>query len=289
MLPLSRFHTAAVSGVALAVTLALTPTAFAQSKSGSKSALRGDLPHRGGYNRAAAPKNETVMAQVGQVLQETAIRKSPKSAAPALFSAPKGTNVAVLADSGQYWGVLMANRTIAWIKKSDIELLDYNVEMASPVESPEMGEDTPPPMDGGDSGRTDVSRFTADVSGAVRSLIQEAYTYLGTPYVWGGTRRSGLDCSGLVMNVFSTLGVQLPRVSSAQAEVGRAISFNELRAGDRLYFDCNPDRDGVDHTGICLGNGYLIHASGGRHRVAVEKLDTAYWRGHFVVGRRDFE
>ncbi len=190
-----------------------------------------------------------------------------------------------------YWGVLMADRTIAWIKKSDVELLDYNVEMASPIVPP-AADDNPPPLAPGDTpgaGSTNIARFTANLSGTRQAILSEASGYQGVPYVWGGTRRSGLDCSGFVMNVFSTVGVDLPRVSSSQAQVGRAVTFEELQPGDRIYFDCNPNRPGVDHTGIYVGEGYLIHASGGRHKVVIEKLTTAYWRSHFVTGRRDFE
>ena len=43
-----------------------------------------------------------------------------------------------------------------------------------------------------------------------------ALSFLGTPYVLGGTSRAGTDCSGLVVQVFTPLGVKLPRVSAAQ-------------------------------------------------------------------------
>jgi cell wall-associated NlpC family hydrolase len=284
------FSLAAVATLWIVTTA--TP-AFAQSKTNIK---RGSVTNRGGFNRAAQPPGaDKTLAQVGQVIVgETIIRSRPADNASTKFRVPRNTQVAVVDGVGMYWGVLMADRTIAWIRKDAIELLDYNVEMLAPIgDGTALPTDNPPPISSsdptgsGDSGET-MTRFSSDASGAVRAILQEAATYLGVPYRWAWNSRAGTDCSGFTMNVYRTAGVRLPRVSSEQANVGQPVAFEELQAGDRLYFDCSDKRPGVDHTGICIGSGYLIHASGGRGKVVIEKLDTAYWRSHFVTGRRDF-
>jgi cell wall-associated NlpC family hydrolase len=91
------------------------------------------------------------------------------------------------------------------------------------------------------------------------AIVAAARRYLGVPYVWGGTDpATGLDCSGFVQKVFRDLGIELPRVSRDQAQVGQAVgSLAEARPGDLLAFN-SP----VSHIAIYLGDGKMIHAAG---------------------------
>jgi hypothetical protein len=91
------------------------------------------------------------------------------------------------------------------------------------------------------------------------AIVAAARRYLGVPYVWGGTDpATGLDCSGFVQQVFGDLGIELPRVSRDQAQVGQPVgSLAEARPGDLLAFN-SP----VSHVAIYLGDGKMIHAAG---------------------------
>lgn len=96
-------------------------------------------------------------------------------------------------------------------------------------------------------------------SSDARPVTETAMDYLGVPYVWGGTDpSSGLDCSGFVLNVFRRHGVELPRVSRDQAQVGQPVaSLDQARPGDLLFF-----HEPVSHVAIYLGEGRMIHAAG---------------------------
>ncbi|WP_209125273.1 NlpC/P60 family protein [Alkalihalobacillus sp. BA299] len=89
----------------------------------------------------------------------------------------------------------------------------------------------------------------------VTQLINYSKQFLGTPYVWGGTTPSGFDCSGFTSYVFRSIGVNLPRVSRQQAQVGVAVPLNQVQPGD-LIFRGNP----IHHVGIYIGNGQYIHS-----------------------------
>lgn len=87
-------------------------------------------------------------------------------------------------------------------------------------------------------------------------LITVARQYVGVRYVWGGTTPSGFDCSGYTRYVYRKLGVYLPRVSSDQAHVGRAVpSMDRARIGDLLFFG-SP----IHHVAIYVGRRMMLDA-----------------------------
>jgi len=112
------------------------------------------------------------------------------------------------------------------------------------------------------AGLTSSAGSATSVTGGGSAVVQAASKYLGVPYAWGGTDPStGLDCSGLVQQVYSDLGIDLPRTSSQQATSGRAVaSLDQAQPGDLVFFDYDASRAGIDHVGIYIGNGQMIAA-----------------------------
>ncbi|MEY2195152.1 NlpC/P60 family protein [Neobacillus sp. BF23-41] len=92
-------------------------------------------------------------------------------------------------------------------------------------------------------------------SGSANAMIAYAKQFLGVPYVWGGSTPSGFDCSGFTSYVFRSVGINLPRVSRDQQNVGTRISPSQVQPGD-LVFRGSP----AYHVGIYIGGGQYIHA-----------------------------
>ena len=87
-------------------------------------------------------------------------------------------------------------------------------------------------------------------TGAVATVIETARSYQGTPYLFGGTTREGLDCSGLLLLSFAQAGIAIPRSSNEQAVWGEPIKPTELRPGDLLFFGASPRSGTITHVGL---------------------------------------
>ena len=120
---------------------------------------------------------------------------------------------------------------------------------------------------------------------AASSLLGTAQAQLGIRYRWGGTSRSGFDCSGFTTYVFRQHGKSLPRTSSAQSQHGQSVGRGELKKGDLVFFRTRGGSR-VSHVGIYMGGGQFIHASSGSGRVRVNNLSDSYYSKRFAGARR---
>lgn len=100
-------------------------------------------------------------------------------------------------------------------------------------------------------------------------ILQKAYVYLNTPYLWGGKTPFGIDCSGFTQMVYKLCGYRLLRNANEQATQGEVLSFiEESEPGDLAFFD-NEEGE-IIHVGIILNNYNIIHAHG---KVRIDTLD----------------
>lgn len=119
------------------------------------------------------------------------------------------------------------------------------------------------------------------------SIGDYAKQFLGTKYVWGGdSLTKGIDCSGLVQQVFKHFGISVPRVTYDQIGQGAPVNMKGLRPGDLVFFDTDGKRSGPDHVGIYLGNGKMIHAPRPGKSVEIADITKGYYLDKFMGGRR---
>lgn len=225
-----------------------------RSRHASRSSIR-SIPSRSGMT--INPVDTTNYRLASVTATATTIHGSREQFNKVLNVAHKGDNLIICGETPADYAVVMIDRTIGFVRKDDVQILDYQV-----VNTP------------------------TDTLGA--QLTRTAQEYLGVQYVWGGNTHNGIDCSGFVKAVFAAHGIPLPRHSGDQAAVGYDVpraDWHQWVAGDRMYFACHHPE--IDHTAMYIGDGYFIHASVGHGRsVAIDRVDNPYFWKHLVAVRR---
>ncbi len=133
-------------------------------------------------------------------------------------------------------------------------------------------------VDDGYDSMTDYGVKSSDLMDAIMQ-------WLGTPYRFGGTTKSAIDCSAFTQKIFlSSADILLPRVAREQVNVGKKINRNKLKFGDLIFFHTYSRRF-ASHVGIYLGDGLFAHA-GSKFGVTVSSLESTYYKNRFIGGRR---
>lgn len=118
-------------------------------------------------------------------------------------------------------------------------------------------------------------------------IINTAKSFLGTPYVWGGTSPSGFDCSGFVQYVLAENGKSVPRTSQEQFASGQAVDKSNLQAGDLVFYNWSGGTEAT-HVGIYEGNGKMIHAP--HSGDVVKEVDfNSYGQNAYLGARRYYK
>lgn len=127
----------------------------------------------------------------------------------------------------------------------------------------------------------EIPLLSTEKTELIKSILNSAISYLGSPYVYGATGNGGFDCSGLVFRVFADNGIDLPRTVTDMESSGIEAPKESLMPGDLLIFD-DPK-----HVGIYLGSGRFIHSSSYRNRgVIISSLERESYSSRFIKARR---
>jgi len=112
------------------------------------------------------------------------------------------------------------------------------------------------------------------------SFIDE---WWGTHYQYGGSDRSGIDCSAFTGKLLSSVySLTVPRTAKEQFNLCEKMPTEDLVEGDLVFFNT---RGGVSHVGLYLGNNYFVHASLS-NGVTISSLTDEYYSKKFVSGGR---
>lgn len=205
------------------------------------------------------------------------VRSGPGTSYSSLTRANRGEQAYIIGFNNQWYKVIY-NSHIGYIRSDYLDLTEIPYENADSKKTPLFF------MDGKSTGVTPSAAALKGESNTASQIISKAKSYLGTPYVWGGSSPSGFDCSGLVQYVFKQNGISLPRTTTDQVKVGTYVAKSDLRPGDLVFLQ-NTYRQGVSHVGIYIGDGKIIHASSSKG-VVISSLSTSYYTQHYHSARR---
>jgi len=122
----------------------------------------------------------------------------------------------------------------------------------------------------------------------VDKIIENANTYIGTKYKYGGIDKKGIDCSGLIYNVYYEEKVKLPRISRDIALKGKTVHLKNVRKGDLLFF-ITGNKNRINHVGmvtnIIRNEIFFIHASSSRG-VVISSMSESYYKNKFKIAKR---
>lgn len=108
----------------------------------------------------------------------------------------------------------------------------------------------------GSSSSNSGSTVAPPSEGAASAVVSYAYQFIGRPYVFGATGPDSFDCSGFTSYVYrNAVGREITRTTYSQINQGRAVSRDQLQPGDLVF------TNGVEHVGIYVGGGQMIHAA----------------------------
>lgn len=226
------------------------------------------------------------------------VRYAPHRTDRAVTLLDKGHPVLVTARQGHWLQVKLPSGQMGWIRDDLVRVTSTLAAKTTPSQPRQVAKRSVKRVQPAhQSIRTASKRMTAPSSSTRRelasasggtageSIVRTASRFRGVRYRWGGSSRSGFDCSGFTRYVFRhKAGVELPHSASAQFRRGQPVSRSELKPGDLVFFQTY--RRGASHVGIYIGNGKFIHASSAGGRVRVDSLNDGYYRRRYLGARR---
>jgi cell wall-associated NlpC family hydrolase len=124
-------------------------------------------------------------------------------------------------------------------------------------------------------------------TGQRSQMIQDCDTFVGIPYLWGGSTAYGFDCSGFVRLIHKLSGILIPRDADMQFTAGKPVE-PPFQPGDLLFFGSTSGHRSISHVGMSLGGWTIIHSSRPNNGVYEDDVENTGWLSDIFVGARTF-
>lgn len=220
-------------------------------------------------------ETETVVGEK-QYINSTSVnlRKEPSSTGTIVKSIPMNTEVEAFEEEGEWTRVktvstnlegYVATRLLSDEKQ---EIVEETTRSSTEIRTETVVEEV-----------KETVSVSSSVSGS--SVVETAKLYLGGSYVYGGTTPSGFDCSGFTQYVYAKHGITIGRTAANQSNYGTAVSKSDLQPGDLVIFG-SP----INHVGIYIGNGNMVHAANPSRGIVIDTINSGYYYTNYVGARR---
>ncbi len=193
------------------------------------------------------------------------------------------------ASSAEYQQQLAAINSMQGTLNSQINTMAAQLEDLNRMQA-EQNASQGLPTGGGNGGgttggTTGGGTSTPSGSGTGSDVATYAMSFLGVPYVYGGTSPSGFDCSGLVYYCYKAYGYSVYRTAATLAYNGTAVTRDSLQVGDVILFTSSGGGY-IGHVGIYVGGGQFVHAPHTGDVVKISNLSDSYYNSHYAGARR---
>ncbi len=221
------------------------------------------------------------------IKDDATIRRGGKTSSEAIATVDRGTMVTVLDRQDNWYKLRFPKGTVGWMRGdllkpvSATQVASTRTKRSSSVRVASYKA----PSKSSRRSRTSSSGGREITSTSGYALLDQAKSYLGTRYRYGGTSRGGIDCSGFTSTVYRSQGIKIPRTAMQQSKVGKSVSKSDLKKGDLIFFKTNRGTR-VNHVGMYIGNGQFIHASSGGGRVKTDSLTGGYYERRYAGAKR---
>ena len=195
------------------------------------------------------------------------LRKEANTSSEILAKLTVNTSVDVLSEANG-WSQVRVNGKEGYISSSLLSTKKQETSRSS---------ETPRTANTDNTKKEETTQAAPPASATGSSVVDYAKQFIGTKYTYGGTSPStGFDCSGFTSYVYKHFGVSLPRTSGGQSGAGKAVSRDNLAAGDLVIYS--------GHVAIYVGGGQVIHSPRPGKSVCIVPINQA--ASNYIGARR---
>lgn len=210
------------------------------------------------------------------------LRSGPGTSYPKVGSVSGNTQLDLVARYQDWLKVRTGDGKTAWVFNEVVRVSDYVVRRVPATR------DIPAlPKPAAPAAVARLGSAPPRAAAQAGSVVNFAMQFVGTPYVWGGARPGGFDCSGYTRYVYGQFGLNMPHSAAAQysQRYGTFISRDNLQPGDIVFF-ANTYKRGISHVGIYVGGGRVVQALAPGVPLSAVSMNSAYWNSKYYGALR---